>query len=94
MLRRRLRTDHLAGHWLDMALLLPAAFWFVLRAPSSVALVPENSALYALLPLLGVVSAVALALYMAASRWLPMGLFGLLSYVEPVLLVLVALLAC
>ena len=34
----------------------------------------------------------ALALYMAASRWLPMGLFGLLSYVEPVLLVLVALL--
>ena len=92
LLRRRLRTDHLAGHWLDMALLLPAAFWFVLRAPSSVALVPENSALYALLPLLGVVSAVALALYMAASRWLPMGLFGLLSYVEPVLLVLVALL--
>lgn len=48
--------------------------------------------LCALLPLLGVVSAVALALYMAASRWLTMGLFGLLSYVEPVLLVLVALL--
>ena len=92
LLRRRLRTDHLAGHWLDMALLLPAALWYVLRAPSSVALVPENTALYALLPLLGVLSAVALALYMAASGWLPMGLFGLLSYVEPVLLVLVALL--
>ena len=29
---------------------------------------------------------------MAASRMLPMGLFGLLTYVEPVLLVLVALL--
>jgi len=92
LLRRRLRTDHLAGHWLDMALLLPAALWYVLRTPSSVALVPENAALYGLLPLLGVLSAVALALYMAASRWLPMGLFGLLSYVEPVLLVLVALL--
>ena len=92
LLRRRLRTDHLAGHWLDMALLLPAALWYVLRAPSSVALVPDNTALYALLPLLGVLSAVALALYMAASGWLPMGLFGLLSYVEPVLLVLVALL--
>ena len=38
----------------------------------------------------GIVSAVALALYMIASRWLPLGLFGLLSYVEPVLLVVVA----
>ena len=43
------------------------------------------------LPVLGLVSAVALALYMAASRLLPLGLFGLLSYVEPVLLALVAL---
>lgn len=92
LLRRRLRTDHLAGHWLDMALLLPAALWFVMREPASWVLLPQNTALYALLPLLGAVSAVALALYMAASRWLPMGLFGLLSYVEPVLLVLVALL--
>ena len=62
------------------------------RAPSSAALVPDHPALYALLPLLGLLSAVALALYMAASRMLPMGLFGLLTYVEPVLLVLVALL--
>jgi len=37
------------------------------------------------------VSAIALALYMAASRLLPLGLFGLLSYLEPVLLALAAL---
>lgn len=92
VLRRRMRTDHLAGHWVDMALLLPAALWFMLRAPSSPPLLPAHPQLYALLPLLGVLSAVALALYMLASRWLPMGLFGLLTYVEPVLLVLVALL--
>ena len=92
VLRRRLRTDHLAGHWLDMALLVPAALFFIVRAPSSFPLFPGHPALFALLPLLGVVSAVALALYMAASGWLPMGLFGLLSYVEPVLLVVVALL--
>jgi len=91
VLRRRLDTDHLGGHWLDMLLLLPAALWFVLRAPSSVPLVLEHAHLWALVPVLGVVSAVALALYMAASRLLPLGLFGLLSYVEPVLLALVAL---
>lgn len=91
-LRRWLRTDTLAGHWLDMALLLPAALWFVTRAPSSLGLIADTPQLLVLLPALGLVSAIALALYMAASRWLPMGLFGLLSYVEPVLLVLVALL--
>lgn len=90
--RRRLDIPGVVGHWLDMALLVPAALWFMGRTPSSWALLPDHPALWALLPLLGVVSAVALALYMAASRWLPLGLFGLLSYVEPVLLVLVALL--
>lgn len=91
VLRRRLATDHLGGHWLDMLLLVPAALWFVVRAPSSLPLVQEHGHLWVMVPVLGVVSAVALALYMAASRLLPLGLFGLLSYVEPVLLALVAL---
>ncbi|MBS0509191.1 MAG: EamA family transporter RarD [Proteobacteria bacterium] len=91
VLRRQLATDHLGGHWLDMLLLVPAALWFVARAPSSVDMVIGHRHLWAMVPVLGLVSAVALALYMAASRWLPLGLFGLLSYVEPVLLALVAL---
>ncbi|WP_120971208.1 EamA family transporter RarD [Comamonas sp. lk] len=89
-LRRVLRTDTLAGHWIDMGLLLPAALAFSFRTPNSWPLVAGHDVLWLLLPLLGLVSAVALALYMLASRWLPMGLFGLLSYAEPVLLVLVA----
>lgn len=90
-LRRKLGTDHLGGHWLDMALLVPAALWFMAREPSSLWQWQTTPHLQAMLPLLGLVSAVGLALYMLASRWLPMGLFGLLSYVEPVLLALVAL---
>ncbi|MFT3760612.1 EamA family transporter RarD [Thauera sp.] len=92
ILRRRMGTGHLGGHWLDMLLLVPAASWFVLRAPSSLPLMAENAHLWALVPAVGVISAVALALYMAANRLLPMGLFGLLGYVEPVLLAIVALL--
>lgn len=91
-LRRRLRTEQLGGHWIDMALAVPVALWFVLRAPSTLATVAGDGALAALVLLVGVLSAVALALYMAASGLLPMGLFGLLTYVEPVLLALVALL--
>ncbi len=45
-----------------------------------------------LIPLLGVISASALVVYIIASRLLPFSLFGLLSYVEPVLLLGVALL--
>lgn len=89
-LRRRLRTEQLGGHWVDMALAVPVAAWFVLRAPSTLPVVAGDGALAALVLLVGVLSAVALALYMAASGLLPMGLFGLLTYVEPVLLALVA----
>lgn len=89
-LRRRLRTEQLGGHWVDMALAVPVATWFVLRAPSTVPVVAGDGALAALVLVVGVLSAVALALYMAASGLLPMGLFGLLTYVEPVLLALVA----
>ncbi len=96
VLRRLMRTDSLAGHWLDVLILLPACLWFILVAPSDNAsgwlVVRQTPKLYFLIPLLGIVSAVALALYMTAHRLLPLGLFGMLSYVEPVLLVLAALL--
>ncbi|MBS0466245.1 MAG: EamA family transporter RarD, partial [Proteobacteria bacterium] len=59
VLRRQLATDHLGGHWLDMLLLVPAALWFVQRAPSAVDLVAGHPHLWAMVPVLGLVSAVA-----------------------------------
>jgi chloramphenicol-sensitive protein RarD len=96
VLRRKLHTNTLAGHWLDVLLLTPVCLWLALRVlPQGISgwsAIQGEPALHLLVPLLGVLSAVALALYMAASRLLPLGLFGLLSYVEPLLLVLAALL--
>ncbi|UVJ46090.1 EamA family transporter RarD [Pseudomonas sp. LS1212] len=92
ILRRKCRTDHLGGLWTDMCLMLPVAVWFVLKGPLSAADMVQHPALYLLIPGLGVISALALISYVLASRQLPFGLFGLLSYVEPVLLVAVALL--
>lgn len=92
VLRRRLATNHLAGHWLDMLLLVPVCVWCTLQSPSSWPAVLQTEALHLWLPVLGLVSALALALYMEASRLLSLGLFGLLSYVEPMLLVCAALL--
>ncbi|MNP42641.1 hypothetical protein D3C76_1364220 [compost metagenome] len=92
VLRRKLRTDNLGGMWADMCLMLPAAIWFVVKGPLSSADMVEHPVLYLLIPGLGVISALALISYLLASRLLAFSLFGLLSYVEPVLLVAVALL--
>ncbi|MFA0996978.1 MULTISPECIES: EamA family transporter RarD [Pseudomonas syringae group] len=90
VLRRKLKTDHLGGLWFDMLLMLPIGLWFISNGhPYAIQQAPL---LYLLIPLLGVISASALVSYIVASRLLPFSLFGLLSYVEPILLVGVALL--
>nr|WP_262381551.1 MULTISPECIES: EamA family transporter RarD [unclassified Pseudomonas] len=92
VLRKRLGTDQLGGLWLDMALMLPVALWFVQSGEQGFAVLDEHKGLYGLIPMLGLISASALVCYIIASRLLAFSLFGLLSYVEPVLLLGVALL--
>jgi len=89
--RRVLKINNLGGLWFDMALMSPVAAWFVLTQNGIAA--PLNAAprLYALLPLLAILSAAGFIAYIVASRMLPLALFGLLGYVEPVLLFVVAL---
>jgi chloramphenicol-sensitive protein RarD len=90
VLRRKLKTDNLGGLWWDMLLIIPLALTFIWRGnPSALEAFPR---LYLLIPILGAISALALVSYIVASRLLAFSVFGLLSYVEPVLLVVVALL--
>ncbi|KFL52862.1 EamA family transporter RarD [Burkholderia pyrrocinia] len=90
VLRRRINADSLAAFAIEIVLLCPAAFAMVAASTTRVA---SNPVLWAaLLPGLGVLSTLALASYLKASRMLPMALFGILGYVEPVLLVAVSLL--
>lgn len=92
VLRRRLGTDHLGGFWFDMLFLLPVAAWFASAGGTVGDLFAELPRLYGLVALLGLFSAMALICYILASRLLSFIVFGLLGYVEPILLVLVALL--
>ncbi len=83
------------GGWggFDMFFLLPGAL-FILQAQelSTIQQLVSHPRLVLLIPLLGIISSVALVSYISASRQLPLGLFGLLGYVEPVLLFWVAFL--
>ncbi|MGV8959692.1 MAG: EamA family transporter RarD [Stenotrophomonas sp.] len=93
LLRRHLDIAHLGGFWVEMVLLLPVAYWVAIGDGHGLGqMLAQRPALYALIPLLGVVSAVALMCYMLAAKMLSFSLFGLLTYVEPVLLMLAALL--
>ncbi|MBR9858419.1 MAG: EamA family transporter RarD [Gammaproteobacteria bacterium] len=89
--RRWLGNDNLGGLWCDMLLMLPVAAWFVLSSDAPLAAFGERPLLYLLVVGLGMISALALVCYILASRQLPFSLFGLLGYVEPVLLVVVSL---
>lgn len=93
ILRREAGTDRVGGLWFDMLLTLPVAYWFSIGSvDSAFAIFNERPALYLLIPVLGLISASALAAYVISSRYLNLSLFGLLGYVEPILLTVVALL--
>jgi len=86
VLRRRAGTATTGAMWFEFLILLPVAVVLVLAGPS-LAAVPAK---VALLAVLGVLSATALVCYLVASQLLSFSLFGLLSYLEPVLLALVS----
>jgi chloramphenicol-sensitive protein RarD len=93
VLRRRFETDRIGGLWFDLLLTLPVAYWFAIVANDGMeAVFADRPVLYLLIPMLGLISSLALGAYVLSSRYLNLSLFGLLGYVEPVLLVAVALL--
>lgn len=90
-LRRNFKLDHLGGLWFDLVLMTPVAVWLAVQGDLTWGLLEEVPHLYWLIPTLGLISVGALAAYAMASRLLSFSVFGLLGYVEPVLLVAVAL---
>lgn len=88
VLRRKLGGDSLAMFAVEILLLLPVAVPIIALSAGAQAALRQPLLWALLLPGLGALSTVALASYQKASHLLPMALFGILGYVEPVLLVL------
>ncbi|WP_341317317.1 EamA family transporter RarD [Paraburkholderia sp. IMGN_8] len=90
VLRRKINQDSLAMFTVEMSVLLPVAIMLVISGGSLTKIAGRLDMWCLLLPGLGALSTVALASYLKASRLLPVALFGILGYVEPVLLVVVS----
>lgn len=93
MLRRYLRVGALASLWFDFTLLLlPALYVLLTHDISLISRFVDAPRFFWQVPLFGLLSSIALVSYLKASRLLPLGIFGLLGYVEPILLFWVAFL--
>lgn len=92
MWRRYLDANHLGGFWFDMMFILPVAAWFTTQVEDYSVTLSINHHLPLLLLFLALISAIAFIAYIISSRLLPLSLFGLLGYVEPVWLVIVSIL--
>ena len=85
-LRRVFKTDHLGGFWWDLACVIPVAIYLATFHSDSFAVIADFPHLIWAVIGLGFLSCLGLGSYMLASRYLPFVIFGLLSYLEPVLL--------
>src|SRR5690625_1615530 len=93
ILRRYLRIGTVVSLWWDFCLMLiPALLLSYFYSTESMFLFAQHARLYWQVPVFGFLAAAALLSYIGASRILPLSLFGLLGYVEPVLLFWVAFL--
>lgn len=91
VLRRWMQTATLGGFWFDMVITMPFALWCVWGGAVFGHSPEMSDSVYWVIAIFGVNSAAAFMSYISASKLLPFTVFGLLGYVEPVLLLLIAL---
>ncbi|WP_217135257.1 EamA family transporter RarD [Leucobacter chinensis] len=92
VLRRGLGTANTGGLLWELLLVMPVGVWIVADELARGDAFRENPLLWITAPLVSALAAIALWLYILASKLLSISLFGLLSYVEPALLVVAAML--
>ena len=92
MTRRKLQIEGIAGTFSDFFFIfIGCLIYFLLHYPCN-KIISDLSHFHIFIPMLGIITAIAFAMYFVARRLLPLGLFGLLGYVEPVLLTVVSVL--
>ncbi|WP_230657954.1 EamA family transporter RarD [Psychrobacter sp. I-STPA10] len=92
IMRRKQGISALTGLLVDLTILLPFAVgYLVLYAPTAVTTVAGSATLMLLLVGLGVISVLAMQTNVSASQKLPVNVFGMLSYLEPALLFMLAI---
>ena len=88
--RKAMKIPALQGITLDVILISIPSIIYLSYQSDSLSLILHNFHYWYLLPALGIVSAVSLSANLKSSQQIPVSIFAVLSYIEPVLLFLVA----
>lgn len=92
ILRRLQGIDAITGLLVDLTIFAPfAVAYLFLFAPSSLGLVGDSSFFIMMLAGLGVLSVLAMKTNVDASQMLPVNVYGMMSYLEPALLFILAI---
>lgn len=89
IIRKHLQQADIGSFAIEMVLTLPICFYFAWQVDIHT-VQQTNPHILKLLLLLGLMSGIAFIFYIAASNLLPINLLGLLGYVEPIMMLLVA----
>lgn len=92
MTRRELQIEGISGTFSDFFFIFVGCLIYFNLHYSLNQIISDLSHFHIFIPMLGIITAIAFAMYFVARQLLPLGLFGLLGYVEPVLLTLVSVL--
>lgn len=90
-LRQKTNTNNIGGVWFDMMLSLPLSIFFIFKGGVFTGALGSPLDTFLLILGLGLISALALGFQSLSAPHLNLSLFGLLVYVEPVLLFIVAI---
>ncbi|WP_321789609.1 EamA family transporter RarD [Paraburkholderia sp. J94] len=90
LLRRKLRHDSLSILGAELMAMAPVAAIMALRGDNLSGALGSATLMGCLLPGLGILSALSFSAYLRASQLLPIGIFGLFGYIEPILLAIIS----
>lgn len=91
-IRKKFTMNTLGALLMETVIILPLAIFLIVQGWPLLTMAFEvNDKIVWVLPLFAVVSLISLSTYILASEYLSMGVFGLLCYIEPLLLFGVAL---
>ena len=91
LLRRKLGVPSLIGLTFDLMMITPFALAYIVLATDTPAMIAAKPVLIFFIVLLGFNSAISMHLNLKANQLLPVAVFGMLSYLEPVLLFIVSI---
>lgn len=92
VIRRKLQIEGIVGTFSDFLFVFIGCLIYFMISYDATKIVNDFIEFPIYIPMLGITTAIAFAMYFLARRLLPLSLFGLLGYVEPVLLTLVSML--